>query len=86
MKSVLFAIFIILLFININAEQITIFQNNMQTVVRYINSSGNYDYSYNITHSIGRHDGNNGINSGSQNDIWRSQHSFPLGTIPSKQL
>lgn len=83
MKSVLFYMVIILLFNNIYAEQVTIFQNSQQTVVRYINSSGNFDYTYSILHSIGRHDGNNGIYSGSQNDIWRSQHSFPLGSIPS---
>lgn len=83
MKTVLLFMVTILIFGNIYAEQVTIYQSGISTVVRYINSSGNYDYTYNTLHSIGRHDGNNGINSGSQNDIWRSEHSFYLGSIPS---
>lgn len=82
MKTIFFFIVLILIFGNIYAEQVTIYQSGINTVVRYINSSGNYDYTYNVVHSIGRHDGNNGIYSGSQEDIWRSEHTFSLGAIP----
>ncbi len=64
MKTLLYYIVTILSFGNIYAQQVTIYQNGINTVVRYINSNGNYDFAYNVIHSIGRHDGNNGVYSG----------------------
>jgi len=64
-------------------QQVTIYESGKESIVRYINEGGQYDYTYNVTHNIGREDGHNGNYAGSQEDIWRSEHTFSLSAIPS---
>lgn len=84
MKSTIFIIYLSLLVVNIFAnQQVTIYSSSSSSVVRYKNANGNYDYNYNVVHNIGRDDGNNGIYANSNEDIWRSEYLFNLGSIPS---
>jgi hypothetical protein len=62
---------------------ITIYSNSVQAVVRYKDINNNHAFQYSSLYQIGRKDGSNGYNSGSQEDIYRSQHSFGLTNIPS---
>lgn len=83
MKTKLMLIIIFIIKASILAQQVTIFENSKSSVVRYLNSSSQYDYAYNVIHNIGRDNGNNGYYSPSSSDIWRTEHSFELSAIPS---
>ncbi len=64
------------------AQQLTIYESSKVSIVRYINSNNQYDYTWSVLHQIGRDDGNNGVYSASTQDIWRTEHSFDLTVIP----
>ena len=63
---------------------ITINSNSKSSVVRYINSSSQYEFDYDSYADMGRKDGSNSWYSGSTEDIYRSEHAFSLGSIPSE--
>lgn len=62
---------------------VTLDPSSQSSIVRYRTTSGGYDFVTHTLHSIGRHDGTNGINSGSTEDIYRQQLSFSLTSIPT---
>lgn len=80
----LFVFFLLLCYYSSSqAQQVTIYESGKVSIVRYINSNNQYDYTWNVVHQIGRDDGNNGIRTASTEDIWRTEHSFNLSSIPS---
>ena len=83
-STLLFLLLGLFLSSNLFSQQVlTIFSNSTSSILRYKNISGNYEYQYNITNSIGRKNGTNSNNSNSNSDIYRSQHTFSLGATPT---
>jgi hypothetical protein len=62
---------------------VTLEPTSQSSIVRYRTTSGGYDFVTHTLHSIGRHDGTNGINSGSTEDTYRQQLPFSLTSIPT---
>ena len=84
-NSFILTLFIIVMLAGIVNSQttVTIYSNGLTSIVRYKNTDNQNTFAYTSLYQIGRKDGSNGYNSGSQEDIYRSQHSFLLSNIPT---
>jgi hypothetical protein len=84
-KSFLAAVLLTILFILEAKAQTTIiiYSSSISSIVRYKNENNQNTFNYTALYQIGRKDGSNGYYSGSQEDIYRSEHKFYLSSIPS---
>jgi hypothetical protein len=83
--SIIAILFITSTIVKAQNQTATIGYSNKNSIVRYINNAGNYDYTYNGMYGyyIGRADGTNGIRTASTEDVYRCQVGFYLGVLPT---
>lgn len=83
-SSILTVLLTLVIFMEVKAQTTTtINASGLNSIVRYKDVNNQNTFQYTALYQIGRKDGSNGYYSGSQEDIYRSQHKFELGSIPS---